>query len=401
MLRAVCKSAPALLLVSVAAGKPPAPFPGERSQAVPSVIRVGPGQKLRSLGAAAKLARAGDTIELEPGDYVADAAVLDKDGLRVVGVKGRARFIARGAHAEGKGLLVVRAQNVVIENVEITGTRVPDHYGSGIRLERGSLRVVNSRFHDNELSIMTANDPAIVLEIEGCEFSGLVETGRRDEALSHSVYAGTIDWLRVQNSYFHDGSVGHLLKSRARNNEIRYNRLSDENGKSSYELEFPAGGNAVVVGNIIQQGPRTENSTLLSYGAEGARWPQNRLDVLFNTFVNDYAAGGIFVAVKHAAAEVRIRNNLLLGAGSLELRAPADVASNTRANARDLVDPSKFDYRPRLSAQWVGSVSAFEHPFPEELLPAKEYRHPASARPLKRTSRVQPLSPGAIQTLGR
>ena len=189
-------------------------------------LRVGPKQQFRTLGEAMVAARTGDTIEIEAADYFGDVAVVDKDLVRIVGIGGRPRLIADGTHVEGKGIVVVRAQGVVIENLEFVGARVSDHYGTAIRLEKGSLLVKDSRFVDNELGLMTANDPSIVLEVVGCEFSGLVENRGRGEALCHCLYAGTIDSLHVEGSYFHDGNVGHLLKSRARTNVIRYNRLT-------------------------------------------------------------------------------------------------------------------------------------------------------------------------------
>ncbi|WP_214278495.1 hypothetical protein, partial [Escherichia coli] len=84
-------------------------------------------------------------------------------------------------------------------------------------------------------------------------------------------------------SYFHHGLLGHLLKSRAALNHILYNRLSDEiGGRASYELELPNGGVAVVMGNLIAQSSTTENPHVISFGAEGASWPQQALYLVNN-----------------------------------------------------------------------------------------------------------------------
>lgn len=45
------------------------------------------------------------------------------------------------------------------------------------------------------------------------------------------------------------------------------------------------GGLAWVLGNIIGQSPTTDNRDLISYGAEGQRWPENALDPAHNTLV--------------------------------------------------------------------------------------------------------------------
>lgn len=370
----------------------PAPsLPGSR-------LRVGPSEQFRTLRDAINAARTGDTIEVEPGDYRGDAAVLQRDLVHIIGTGGRPRFIAAGADAEGKGTLVVRARGCIVENIEFVGSRVADHYGSAIRLERGSLQVKGCRFADNELGLMTSNDPSISLEVLGCEFSGLVENKDRGAALSHCLYAGTIDSLLVEGSYFHDGSVGHLIKSRARTNVIRYNRLSDQNGVASYELEFPDGGLAEVVGNIIQQGRRSENGTIISYGAEGLRWTENRLDILFNTIVNDLAAGGYFVSVHRQGVPTTVRHNVWVGKGEFRLGPGADFAANVQAKASDFADLATLDCRPRVRTAWVGTASGVAHSFDPRLLPTRQYKHPASVQELQR-SRLGVLSPGAMQSL--
>jgi hypothetical protein len=64
----------------------------------------------------------------------------------------------------------------------------------------------------------------------------------------------------MQYCYSHHANVGHLLKSRALINYILYNRLSDElTGTSSYELDLPSGGTSYVIGNVIEQGPNSQN----------------------------------------------------------------------------------------------------------------------------------------------
>jgi hypothetical protein len=63
--------------------------------------------------------------------------------------------------------------------------------------------------------------------------------------------------------------IGHDVKSRARENYILYNRISDgPDGTASYEVDLPNGGLSYLIGKVIQQGPRTDNNTIVSYGAE-------------------------------------------------------------------------------------------------------------------------------------
>ncbi len=71
--------------------------------------------------------------------------------------------------------------------------------------------------------------------------------------------------------------VGDLIKSRAALNVNRYNRLTGESGSASNKLEFPDGGIAYVIGHLIQQSVQTENPAMVSFGAEGYRWPANEI----------------------------------------------------------------------------------------------------------------------------
>jgi hypothetical protein len=119
------------------------------------------------------------------------------------------------------------------------------------------------------------------------------------------------------------------VKSRARVSEVRYNWLADgPGGTASYELEFPEGGDAQVVGNLIAQSATTDNPAIVSYGAEHGRWPANRLQLSHNTLINDGDKPGQFARVWFerlpADARVSTRNNLLLGPGSFVEAMPGD-----------------------------------------------------------------------------
>jgi hypothetical protein len=145
------------------------------------------------------------------------------------------------------------------------------------------------------------------------------------------------------------------VKSRARVSEVRYNWLADgPGGTASYELEFPEGGDAQVVGNLIAQSATTDNPAIVSYGAEHGRWPANRLQLSHNTLINDGDKPGQFARVFErlpADARVSTRNNLLLGPGSFVEAMPGDHRA-TRAAGRGfgLARPSsRRCHRPTTS----------------------------------------------------
>jgi hypothetical protein len=358
------------------------------------VIRVGPAGEVPTIAEASRIARSGDTIEIEAGDYVGDVAVWAQMELTIRGVNGRPRLVAAGASAEGKGIWVVRGQRVSVENVAFLGARVQHRNGAGIRLERGSLTVRDCLFDNNENGILTANEPSIELVVENSEFARNGVGGGH----THTLYAGRIAKLVVAGSYFHEGGIGHLLKSRARESRVLYNRLTDEAGRASYELEFPDGGLAIVLGNLIEQGPRTENPAIVSFGAEGYRWPRNELHLGHNTIINDRPQGGVFVAATEGKGFVRAVNNLLVGKGSLEIKVRHGLSGNETAEWEEFALASRLDFRLKAASSLVGTSQPAVTAQGVALVPTHEYVHPVRTAPIPAGT---PLSPGAFQSVAR
>jgi hypothetical protein len=311
------------------------------------VLRVGPSRALSTIAAAARVAMDGDTVEVDAGEYIGDVAVWAKNNLTLKAVGGRVKLVANQMAAEQKGIWVVRGEKIVVQGFDFTGATVPSRNGAGIRFEKGSLLVRDCTFIANENGILTGNQNDARLEIENSEFG---QNGFGD-GQSHNVYVGEIAYLSVSGSYFHHAKVGHLLKTRAAVNDIRYNRLTDEaDGQASYELEFAAGGVAYVVGNIIQQSPQTNNPHLVSYGAEGYKWPTNELYLINNTLIDDRAGSGVFLRVRPGAGTVRVENNLMVGAGSFDLAAAGGTGENFRGDEKSFVGDFRAPARQATSA---------------------------------------------------
>ncbi|MET0962578.1 MAG: right-handed parallel beta-helix repeat-containing protein [Noviherbaspirillum sp.] len=400
------------------------PEPQRGPSAGPVTLEVGPGQKIRTIAQAAKLARSGDTILVEAGVYSGDVAVFTQDQLTIRVRGGRARLNASGAHAEGKGIWVVRGGHIVVENFEFVGARVPDHNGAGIRFEKGRLVLRNCLFRDNENGILTSGNKQAELEIENSEFDrNGTENGR-----GHQLYVGEIAALKVSGSYFHHAVGGHLLKSRAAISTVMYNRLSDENGgQASYEMEFPNGGQAYVVGNIIEQSATTQNSAIVVAGLEGYRWPKNELYLVNNTIIDDRAADGIFLRTAPGMQVLKAMNNLLVGerkrdfgifSGDMKntLRdagksmvlpdlgtrqgddgMKAEVRNNFNPAREEFAQAAQLDYRLRERSPLAGKYLAPGSANGVDLTPRAEYAHPAQTRRLS----TAPMVPGALQSVAR
>ncbi len=354
-------------------------------------LRVGPLQALKSPSEAAAVAIDGDTIEVESGDYVGDVAVWHQNNLVIKSIGGRVRLRANGVAAEGKGIWVVRGGSMTVEGFDFSGAKVADRNGAGIRFEKGSLTVRDCTFMHNEMGILTNNTPDAELTVENSEFAH----NMRPDGHNHNLYVGRIARLSVTGSYFHHGFVGHLLKSRAAINHVLYNRLTDEaDGRASYELEFPDGGIAYVIGNTIEQSRLTENSNLISFGAEGYKWPTNEIYLVNNTLINNKAFGGTFLRVWPGAGTIAAVNNVLVGYGALEPAGRAQYRNNVQVDANELERDKSHGFRLKSGSPWIGRAVDPGWAGSQDLRQKREYVHPRATRKLSTPAH----NPGAFQS---
>jgi len=357
------------------------------------VWRVGPNGPLLRIAEAARLAVDGDVVEIEAGDYRQDVAVWNQKRLTIRGVNGAARLFSDGRVAEGKAIWVLRNGEFDISNIDFIGATAEDANGAGIRFEGGALRLRACLFWGNQMGLMTGGEGTMrdaTLVVEHSEFGYSRVLGR----WGHNLYVGSLASLTVQSSHLHHAGVGHLIKSRARRNAILYNRLTDESGgRASYELEFPNGGEALVVGNLIQQQIGTENGTMVSMGAEGYHWPVNALYLASNTIVNDHPHGGVFLVVARGADRVVSANNLLVGLGGFRVDAPLQRWGDAQADWSALARPSRFDYRLQRPGAALAYTPLEDATLLPLLTPRAQYLHPLNTQPLA----VAPRWVGAVQ----
>ena len=361
------------------------------------ILRVGPGETFTRIADAAKAARDGDIVEILPGEYRGDVATWRQKKLMIRGIGERPVLIADGKIAQGKAIWVIANGDILIDNIEFRGARAADHNGAGIRFERGRLEVRNSVFIDNQTGILAANFDDAELFVRDSLFA---QAPQQMQSLPHLLYVGRIARLEVSGSRFHQGYRGHLLKSRARYNDIRYNLLYDgPQGEASYELDLPNGGLAFVVGNIIGQSANTQNPTVIAYGAEGNAWPESALYLAHNTLLSDRHTGTLFLRTwadrLPADAEIVGINNLSVGLGSLTLINGGDYRGNVPLPPGTLQDPDTLDFRP-LGA---GLLRKFTAPAGNArsvaLEPEAEFVLPIGTRPLPPPAE---WLPGALQS---
>ncbi len=179
--------------------------------------------------------------------------------------------------------------NVTISGFDVSGVTVPDLNGAAVRYEFGNLTLNDVYFHGNQDGILGAPDAAGSITIDHSEFSG---NGVGGSGGTHDIYIGAVASFTLTNSYIHDVTNGHEVKSRAANNIITNNRIFDNQSSASYSLDLSNGGNATITGNLIEQGPNSPNRAIVAYGEEGLAYAVERGgDVSGNVIVNDRSGG--------------------------------------------------------------------------------------------------------------
>jgi len=378
------------------------------SSASAATLQVGPGKAYATPCAATAAADDGDRIEIAAGTYSGDVCRWAQNSLTIVGVGGRAHLDAAGKNSGGKAIWVIAGKDTVIENIEFSGATVPDQNGAGIRQEGTNLTLRNCYFHDNENGILTGADAASEILIEGCEFA----SNGFGDGRSHNMYIGQIKKFTLQYSYSHHAKIGHEVKSRAEENHILYNRIMTEaDGSGSYEIDLPNGGDAFIIGNLVQQGPKTDNSSLISFAEEGATNSGQALFVVNNTIVNDLGSGK-FVVDRATTAAV-LRNNIFFGNGmvidqggpppssrttSSEIRfsSTAPASTTTSRPARHASTPARTR-APERARRWPRSLSTSTR-WANKL--AWSWAAPSTSAPMN-TGANRPRTPGSWPTAGR
>lgn len=343
-----------------------------------AVLKVGAGEPFAKPSLAAAAAHDGDIVEIAAGTYSRDVAVWKANRLTLRGIGGRAVLDSRGATAQGKAIWVIQGNDTAVEDIAFTGASAPDRTGAGIRQEGQNLILRHCFFHDNDEGLLAGDSPNSVITVEDCEFD---HNGQGD-GFSHNLYINHVRRFTLRGCWVHDAHVGHDVKSRAPENDILYNRISDDNkSDTSYLIDFPEGGRCRVIGNILHRGSHALQSALVSFAGEGANNPQQALYIINNTIVNDRDSSPplrIFGNPRLYAC-----NNLVFMRGA----SPSDIAhltttaiagrfkDNRFASAKDFADAAN-NYHLAAGAPAInggadpGSVSGFD------LMPCFEYVAP-------------------------
>ncbi len=381
-------------------------LPGAASGAT---LTVGPGKAYATPCAAIGAAAPGDTVLVSPGaSAYTDSCAIGVAGLTVRGVDGQPTIDLSGMVPlpNKKGIYDVTADDVTLDNLELTGASVGDSAagfganGAGIRDEASGLVVLYCYIHDNQDGILaTPANPGSTLTVEYTQLDhNALGDGCSGPGCTHNIYVGSnnIETFLFAFNWSHnagDGNAsgnGHLLKTRAQNNYILYNALLGEAGTESYELDIPQGGFSVVVGNVLEKSPTAGNPVLFTYAEEGPSNTSSDVYVVNNTFVSDYTMGEV-TFIKVATGSLAAHNDLFSGMGTPSTTGTLS-ADNLSPSAPLFVSPSTYDYHLQAGSPAIGHAVAPGSAGAFSLTPTFEY-----VQPLESARRTTVADVGAFE----
>jgi hypothetical protein len=272
------------------------PTPDRFAEAMkPQLRKVRPGQ----FAAAATSANNGDSLVLAPGTYRECAAVRGSNITIRAERPGTAIF--DGVSCEGKGILVLKGNQITIDGLVFANATVRDRNGAGIRGEGQGLTIRRSTFRNNENGILYGVNTSGTVLIEDSVFDG--NGTCEGSGCSHGIYINQVTQLTVRRSTFINTHVGHHLKSRAKSTLIEDCVIDDhDKGNSSYLIDIPNGGKLIARGNLLIKGPRTDNSTaFIAFAMEGMKNPSPPPIIERNRFINRLS-NATYLLVRGASA---------------------------------------------------------------------------------------------------
>jgi hypothetical protein len=343
---------------------------------------VGPGKLYVKPSQVSTLVSDGDTVLIQSAEYVKDVCIWRANKLALIGVGGYAKLNAEKTAYGGKAIWVIAGNDTYVENIEFLNCEVVDLNGAGIRLEGKNLTVRSCYFHNNQEGILAGDNPESDVVVEYTEF-GYNGAG---DGYSHNIYINHLRSLLFQYNYVHHSFYGHEVKSRAYKNVILYNRITNEDGSASYEIDLPNGGQALVMGNIIQQSKFSDNNTIISYGREGLTNPgPHNFYFLHNTVVNNEDKG-IALNIQSTTDTVFSVNNLYAGPMSILVGIPKVYINqsnviNTDPDYFHFKSVATYDYHLSLQSPGIDSARILNQTFLGiPLNPTKEYVHPLNVK---------------------
>lgn len=247
-------------------------------------INVGPTRSVTTLAGGVAIAQPGDRVLLDAGTYVDDTAVV-RVPITIEGAGNGAILQITQTLANRKGILIGDA-TLTVRNITFQGafiSQADGNNGAGIRMETGDLTIDTCTFLNNQNGVLVNPNNAATVTVSNSHFIG---NGAGD-GYSHAIYVNEVAQFTVTGSTFTGTKVGHSIKSRALATTVRSTVIDDGvTGSSSYAIDLPNGGAALIDNVQITQGVNTQNPTMIAYGEEGNLKVTNSMTISNSTFVN-------------------------------------------------------------------------------------------------------------------
>jgi hypothetical protein len=157
-------------------------------------------------------------------------------------------------------------------------------------------------------------------------------------------------------------------------------------------LDLPNAGQALVMGNVIQQGAESVNEHMISFGTEGAR-SMSRMLFLNNTVVNTRPNARFFLHAQ--GSRIEARNNLFAGKAAMGLNDAALPEGNVVDPEMKLVNAAAHNYAPAAGSPAIDAARGTGEWEGKPVTPEWQYVRPGCVQ----TRRAKGMmDAGAIET---
>ena len=344
-----------------------------------SITNITTGATYATVSAAITASSAKDVIQLSAGSYVEDFP--DITHTLTIRSTGGLASLSRATPLTSTGRAVINVPgelgiDLTLSGLEISGAARPgaNPNGAGILFEQGNgaLTVTYSWIHGNEDGILaggtTANSPsggATVL-IDHSEISNdgaPAGSAYAANGLDHNLYIGSVTSFTLTNSYVHGVfSQGNEIKSRALSTTITDNRIFDLRVPagllgSSYDIDVPNGGIAVISGNVIEKGADAVNRYVIHFAGEGT-YANSSLLVSGNTIINDRGAGATAVLNQSRGAN-NANIPATINGNTLYFIAPSELFQDSFGPPSDTASGNVFSSGPAPTLDTTSPVACF------------------------------------------
>jgi len=234
-------------------------------------ICVGPGQRYSTLAAGLHAAHQGDIIEIAAATYH-ETAAINLANVTLRGIGGRPHFDCQGLRITGdKACLLLAADGITLENLEISGAEVSDALGANgacIRNDhRESFHLRAILCHSSQNGILSNGGDIVI------DDSQFYDNGW--DGYSHNVYVSGACHVTVHHSTFRDARVGHEFKSRCLTTVIADSTFVSTRG--SRDIDIPDGGDTRIYRSTLSKMPGTQNHEIIGFAAESCAHPADML----------------------------------------------------------------------------------------------------------------------------